>query len=222
MANDKEIGKAPRALIEKMYGKGVFYEEAINDCLPAAYEEAVAASKLSVVGQPEIDVVSVGDEGLVLKAKVYVKPDAKIEGYLGIEIEKKVAEVTEEAIAEEIDRVRERNSRMIDITDRAAKDGDSVNIDFEGFVDGVAFDGGKAEKFDLKLGSGQFIPGFEEQIVGHVIGDAFDVNVTFPAEYGAENLAGKAATFKVTLNGIKETELPALDDEFAKDVSEFD
>ena len=215
-------GKAPRALVERMYGKGVFYEEAINDCLPAAYEEAVTASKLAVVGQPEIDVVSADENGLVVKAKVYVKPDAKIEGYLGIEVEKKVAEVTDEDIAAEIDRVRERNSRMIDVTDRAAKDGDSVNIDFEGFVDGTPFEGGKAEKYDLKLGSSQFIPGFEEQIVGHAIGEEFDVNVTFPADYVAENLAGKDATFKVKLHGIKETELPALDDEFAKDVSEFD
>ncbi len=215
-------GKAPRALIEKMYGKGVFYSEAIDECLPAAYEEAVAASKLSVVGQPEIDVVSADENGLVVKAKVYVKPDAKIEDYLGIEVEKKVAEVTDEDIAAEIDRVRERNGRMIDVTDRAAKDGDSVNINFEGFVDGVAFDGGKAENYDLKLGSGSFIPGFEAQIEGKEIGAEFDVNVTFPTEYGAEELAGKAATFKVKLNGIKETELPALDDEFAKDVSEFD
>lgn len=214
-------GKAPRALIEKMYGKGVFYEDAINACIPNAYEDAAKEAKLDIVGQPEFDVVSVDDNGLVLKAVVYVKPDVKIENYLGIEVEKKVEEVTDADVEAEITRTRERNSRTIDVTDRAAKLEDSVNIDFDGSVDGVAFDGGKAEKFDLKLGSGQFIPGFEDQVVGHHIGDEFDVNVTFPADYHAENLAGKAAVFKVKLNGIKETELPAADDEFAKDVSEF-
>ena len=215
-------GKAPRALIEKMYGKGVFYEDAINACIPDAYEEAIKESKLDVVGQPDFDVVSADNNGLVLKAVVFVTPDVKIENYLGIEVEKKVAEVTDEDVEAEITRTRERNSRIIDVTDRAAKLEDSVNIDFDGSVDGVPFDGGKAEKFDLKLGSGQFIPGFEDQVVGHAIGDEFDVNVTFPADYHAENLAGKAAVFKVKLNGIKETELPAADDEFAKDVSEFD
>lgn len=215
-------GKAPRALIEKMYGKGVFYEDAINACIPDAYEDAIKESKLDVVGQPDFDVVSADNNGLVLKAVVFVKPDVKIENYLGIEVEKKVAEVTDEDVEAEITRTRERNSRIIDVTDRAAKLEDSVNIDFDGSVDGVPFDGGKAEKFDLKLGSGQFIPGFEDQVVGHAIGDEFDVNVTFPADYHAENLAGKAAVFKVKLNGIKETELPAADDEFAKDVSEFD
>ena len=215
-------GKAPRALIEKMYGKGVFYEDAINACIPDAYEEAIKESKLDVVGQPDFDVVSADNNGLVLKAVVFVKPDVKIENYLGIEVEKKVAEVTDEDVEAEITHARERNSRIIDVTDRAAKLEDSVNIDFDGSVDGVPFDGGKAEKFDLKLGSGQFIPGFEDQVVGHAIGDEFDVNVTFPADYHAENLAGKAAVFKVKLNGIKETELPAADDEFAKDVSEFD
>ena len=215
-------GKAPRALVEKMYGKGLFYEEAINACLPEAYEAAAKESKLDIVGQPQFDIVSVGDEGLVLKAVVYVKPDVKIENYLGIEVEKKVVEVTDEMVEEEVTRVRERNARTKDVTDRAAKMGDSVNINFDGSVDGVAFDGGKAENFDLKLGSGQFIPGFEEQVAEHNIGDEFDVNVTFPADYHAENLAGKAAVFACKLNGIKETELPEADDEFAKDVSEFD
>ena len=215
-------GKAPRTLVEKMYGKGLFYEEAINACLPEAYEAAAKESKLDIVGQPQFDIVSVGDEGLVLKAVVYVKPDVKIENYLGIEVEKKVVEVTDEMVEEEVTRVRERNARTKDVTDRAAKMGDSVNINFDGSVDGVAFDGGKAENFDLKLGSGQFIPGFEEQVAEHSIGDEFDVNVTFPADYHAENLAGKAAVFAVKLNGIKETELPEADDEFAKDVSEFD
>ncbi len=215
-------GKAPRAIIERMYGKGFFYEDAINACIPDAYEAAIKESKLDIVGQPEFDVDNLSDDGFTLKVKVFVKPEVKIEDYLGIEIEKKIADVTDEEIDAEIERVRERNSRTIEITDRAAKMGDSVNIDFDGSVDGVHFDGGKAEGFDLKLGSGQFIPGFEEQIVDHAIGDAFDVNVSFPAEYHAEELAGKPAVFAVKLNGIKETELPALDDEFAKDVSEFD
>ncbi len=215
-------GKAPRSIVEKMYGKGVFYEEAINACIPDAYEAAVKESKLDIVGQPTFDVDNISDDGFTLKAKVYVKPDVKIEDYLGVEVEKKVAEVTDEDVNADIERVRERNARIIEVTDRAAKMGDSVNINFDGSVDGVPFDGGKAESFDLKLGSGQFIPGFEEQVAEHAIGDEFDVNVTFPTEYHAEELAGKAAVFKVKLNGIKESELPALDDEFAKDVSEFD
>ncbi len=214
-------GNAPRALVEKMYGK-FYLEDAVNACIPEAYEGALAESKLEVVGQPEFDIVSVGDDGLVLKATVYVKPEVEITDYLGIEVEAQSTDVSDEDVVAEIDRARERNSRTVEVTDRAAQDSDSVNINFAGSVDGVAFDGGTAENFDLRLGSGSFIPGFEDQIVGHAIGDEFDVNVTFPADYHAENLAGKAAVFAVKLNGIKETELPALDDEFAKDVSEFD
>ena len=215
-------GKAPRSVIEKMYGKGVFYEEAINECIPEAFEVALKESKLDMVGRPEFDVVSIDDNGVLLTAKFYVKPDVKIEGYAGIEAAKEVKEVTEEDIENELLRVRERNSRTVDVTDRAAEMNDVVNIDFDGYVDDVAFDGGKSEGFDLTLGSGQFIPGFEEQIVGKNIGEEFDVNVTFPAEYHAENLAGKPAVFKTKLNAIKKVELPELDDEFAKDVSEFD
>ncbi len=215
-------GKAPRNIIEKMYGKGVFYEEAINECIPDAFEAALKESKLDMVGRPEFDVVSIDDEGVLLTAKLYVKPDVKIEGYAGIEAAKDVKEVTDEDIDAELLRVRERNSRTVDVTDRAAEMDDIANIDFDGYVDGVAFDGGKSEGFDLKLGSGQFIPGFEEQIVGKNAGEEFDVNVTFPAEYHAENLAGKPAVFKTKLNAIKKVELPELDDEFAKDVSEFD
>ena len=215
-------GKAPKSIIEKMYGKGVFYEEAVNACIPDAYEAAIKEAALDVVGQPEFDVASIGDEGLVLKIKVYTKPEVKIEGYLGLEAERTDREVTDADVEEEINRVRERNSRTVDVTDRAAAMGDTVNFDYEGSLDGVAFDGGKAEKYNLKLGSGQFIPGFEEQIVGKQIGEEFDVNVTFPEEYHAENLKGKAAVFKCKLHGIKMTELPELDDEFAKDVSEFD
>ncbi|MBE6717684.1 MAG: trigger factor [Ruminococcaceae bacterium] len=215
-------GKAPRSIIEKMYGKGVFYDDAINNLLPEAYSEAVKESNEIVVSQPEFEVVSIDDNGVVLKAKVYVKPEVEIEGYKGIEVEKTVRKATAEDINKEIEAARQRNSRMIDITDRAAQNGDNVIIDYEGFADGVAFEGGKGEKHDLKLGSGQFIPGFEDQIVGHNIGDAFDVNVKFPEEYHADSLAGKEAVFKVVLHEIKFNELPELNDEFAKDVSEFD
>ncbi|MBO5755601.1 MAG: trigger factor, partial [Clostridia bacterium] len=214
-------GKAPRAIVEKMYGKGVFYEDALNDCIPEAYEAAIKESKLDVVGRPEFDVESLENDAPVMKATVYTKPDVAIEGYLGIEVEKKVTPVTDEDVDAEITRVRERNARTIEVTDRAAQDGDTVTIDYEGKVDGVAFDGGKADGHDLKLGSGSFIPGFEDQIVGKQIGETFDVNVTFPEEYHAKDLAGKAAVFTVTLHAIKATELAELDDEFAKDVSEF-
>ena len=215
-------GKAPRAIIEKMYGKGVFYEDAINDCIPDAYEAAVAEAALAVVGRPEFDVESVDDNGLTLIAKVFVKPEVTVTDYKGIEAVRNEQAITDADVDAEIERVRERNARTVDITDRAAAIGDTVKIDFDGSVDGVAFDGGKAEGHELKLGSGQFIPGFEDQIVGHAIGDAFDVNVTFPEEYHEKSLAGKAAVFAVKLHAIQMSELPALDDEFAKDVSEFD
>ncbi len=215
-------GKAPRSVIEKMYGKGFFYEDAVNEVLPGAFDEALKESKLDMVGQPEFDIVSIDDNGLVMSAKVAVKPDAKIADYLGIEAEKKVAEVTDEEIEREINTVRERNSREIEVTDGAALMGDVCNIDYEGFVDGVAFEGGKGEDYPLKLGSGNFIPGFEEEIVGHKIGEDFDVNVTFPTEYHAKELAGKAAVFKTRILKIKHIQLPDLDDDFAKDVSEFD
>ncbi|MBE6547620.1 MAG: trigger factor [Ruminococcaceae bacterium] len=215
-------GKAPRAMIEKMYGSGVFYEDAINDLIPENYEAAVKEAGLEPVGQPEIDVVSIDENGLVLSAIVPVKPECKIDGYKGIEVEKDVVEVTDEEIDKEINIVRERNSREIEVTDAAAEMGNITKINFEGFVDGVAFEGGKGEDYSLKLGSGSFIPGFEEQVAGHVIGEEFDVNVTFPEDYHAENLAGKPAVFKVTINSIEKIELPELDDDFAKDVSEFD
>ena len=215
-------GKAPRSIIEKMYGKGVFYEDAINDLIPDAYTEALKESALDVVGQPEFDIVSIDDNGLVLSAKVYVKPEVAIKDYLGIEVEKEVLPVTDEEIDKEIETVRERNSREIEVTDRAAEMGDTTVIDFEGFCDGVAFEGGKGTDYALKLGSGSFIPGFEEQIVGKSIDEEFDVNVTFPAEYHAADLAGKAAIFKVKIHAITKVELPALDDDFAKDISEFD
>ena len=215
-------GKAPRAIIEKMYGKGVFYEDAINDLIPEVYTEAAKASGLDIVSQPEFDIESVDENGVVLLANVYVKPEVKIDGYKGVEAEKTIEETTDAEVRIEIDRVRERNSRMIDVTDRAAQIADTANIDYEGSVDGVPFDGGKAAGHDLILGSGQFIPGFEDQIVGHNIGEEFDVNVEFPAEYHAAELAGKPAVFKVKLNALKLKELPELDDEFARDVSDFD
>ncbi len=215
-------GKAPRSVIEKMYGKGFFYEDAVNEVLPDAFDAALKESKLDMVGQPEFDIVSIDENGLVMSAKVTVKPNVKIEGYLGIEAEKKVAEVTDEEVEREINTVRERNSREIEVTDEAAVMGDVCNINYEGFVDGVAFEGGKGEDYPLKLGSGNFIPGFEEEIVGHKIGEDFDVNVTFPTEYHAKELAGKAAVFKTQILKIKHIELPELDDDFAKDVSEFD
>ena len=215
-------GKAPKSIIEKMYGTGVFYEDAINDLIPTVYPSALEESKLDVVGQPEFDIVSIDENGLVLSAKVYVKPEVEIKDYAGIEVEKEAVAVTDEELDKEIETVRERNSREIEITDRAAEMGDTAVIDFEGFCDGVAFEGGKGTDYSLKLGSGSFIPGFEEQVAGKNIGEEFDVNVTFPEEYHAAELAGKAAVFKVTIHSITNVELPVLDDDFAKDVSEFD
>ncbi len=214
-------GKAPKHIIETYYGKGVFFEDAINACIPEAFEAAVKEAGLEVVGNPKFDLVS-NDGDIVLKAEGFVKPEVSIEGYKGIEVERKVEEVTDEAVEAEVTRARERNARSIDVTDRAAEMNDIANINYEGSVDGVPFDGGKGENHDLKLGSGAFIPGFEDQIVGKAIGEEFDVNVTFPEDYHAKELAGKAAVFKTKLNALKKEELPEADDEFAKDVSEFD
>ena len=215
-------GKAPRAMIEKMYGKGVFYEDALNALIPGVYEEALEASKLEVVSRPDFDVKSIDDNGVVLTAKVFVKPEITVTEYKGLKGDREKVEITDEAVDKEIDRVRERNSRIIEVSDRPAKTGDEVVLDFDGYVDGKQFDGGKAEKHNLKLGSGQFIPGFEDQVAGKSIGEDFDVNVTFPEDYQEKTLAGKAAVFKCKIHEIKETELPELNDEFVKDVSEFD
>ena len=214
-------GKAPRAIVEKMYGKGVFFEDAINELIPVAYPAALEEAAINPVSQPEFDVVSMEGD-IVLSAKVYVKPELEIKGYKRLKAVRKLAPVTEEEINNEIKLVQERNSRTVDVTDRAAENGDTAVIDYEGFCDGVAFEGGKGEDYALTLGSGTFIPGFEDQIVGHNVDDSFDVNVTFPEEYHAAELAGKAVVFKVTVHAITKTELPELDDEFAKDVSEFD
>ena len=214
-------GKAPKHIIEKLYGTTVFYDEALDNLLPEAYEAALASTKLDAVSRPELDVVSIDDKGVALKAAVWVKPAVEISEYKGLAVEKESAEVTDEEIMKDIDATRERNSRMLTVEGRAAQNGDEAVIDFEGFLDGVAFDGGKGEKYPLLLGSGNFIPGFEEQIVGKNAGEEFDIDVTFPEDYGAENLAGKAVVFKIKLHELKVKELPELDDEFVKDVSEF-
>ena len=216
-------GKAPRSVIERMYGKGIFWEDAANELLPDAYEAALNESGVKPVGRAEFDITNIDENGITFTATVPVKPVVEIEGYKGIEAAKVVDPATDVEIDNEIKIIRERNSRETEITaETPAENGDSTKIDFEGFVDGVAFEGGKGEDYNLKLGSGSFIPGFEEQIIGHKIGESFDVNVTFPEEYHAKELAGKAATFKVTLKAITHIELPELDDDFAKDVSEFD
>ena len=215
-------GKAPRSIIEKMYGKGVFYETAINDIIPGAWSDAVTESGIQPVSQPEFDIVSLDDNGLVLSAKVYVKPEVAIADYLGIAATRTVAPVEDAEVESEINTVRERNSRETEVLGRAAEMGDTAVIDYEGFCDGTAFEGGKGEDYALKLGSNTFIPGFEEQIVGKKIDEEFDVNVTFPTEYHSKDLAGKDAVFKCRLHALTRTELPELDDEFAKDVSEFD
>ena len=215
-------GKAPRAIIEKIYGEDVFYDDAMQDCYPEALDAACNEAGLKVVAVTGLEATQVSKEGFTFKATVVVEPEIEIKDYDGIEVEKLSTEVTEEMIDEEIDRVRERNSRMVTVEDRAAENGDTVVIDFEGFCDGEAFDGGKAEEYNLELGSGNFIPGFEEQIVGHNSGDEFTIDVKFPEEYQAENLKGKDAQFKIKLHEIKKKELPEVDDDFVKDVSEKD
>ena len=212
-------GKAPMHVIKTFYGKEVFFEDAINACIPEAFEAAITEAGYDIVGTPKFDLVSM-DGDIVLKALGFVKPEVTIENYKGIEVEKKVVTISEDEINAEIDKARDRNARFIQESEDAVKDGDTVTLDFEGFVDGVAFDGGKGENYELKIGSGSFIPGFETQIVGQKIGEGFDVNVTFPEDYSAKDLAGKAATFKCEVKSLKQ--LPELDDEFVKDVSEFD
>lgn len=214
-------GKAPRSVIEKMYGTGIFLEDAINELINANWEEIINATGKTIVSSPEFDIVSFEDE-VVMTATMSVKPEIEIDGYKGIEVEAVLTPVTEEEVDAEIETVRRRNARETEVTDRAAAMGDIAVIDYEGFVDGVAFDGGKDSGHKLTLGSGQFIPGFEEGVVGHNAGEEFDVNVTFPTEYHAEELAGKEAVFKVKLNSIIFEELPELDDDFAVEVSSFD
>jgi len=214
-------GKAPRSVIEKMYGTGIFLEDAINELINANWEEIINAPGKTIVSSPEFDIVSIEDE-VVMTAVMSVKPEIELADYAGIEVEAVLAPVTDEEVDGEIETVRRRNARETEVTDRAAAMGDIAVIDYEGFVDGVAFDGGKDRGHKLTLGSGQFIPGFEEGVVGHNAGEEFDVNVTFPTEYHAAELAGKEAVFKVKLNSIIFEELPELDDDFAVEVSSFD
>ena len=216
-------GKAPRQFVEKIYGKGMFYEEAVNALYPQALDAAIVESGYEYVEDKiDLDVISVGEEGLVFKAVVTVKPEVEIDGYKGIKAAKKAKRVTETDVKAELAKLQDRNSRMVTVEGRAAQKDDEVVFDFEGFTDGVAFEGGKSENFELVLGSGQFIPGFEDQIIGKNAGDEFDVNVTFPEEYHAAELAGKPAVFKCKMHEIKAKELPELNDDFAKDCSEFE
>ncbi|MBE7041789.1 MAG: trigger factor [Ruminococcaceae bacterium] len=216
-------GKAPRKLIERTYGEAIFYDDAIDFVFPAEYEAAIKELDLEPVDVPKLDVKEIGSgKDLVMAISVTVKPEVALGEYKGIKLEEIVHTVEDADVDRELSQKQERNSRLVTVEDRAVKEGDIANINFEGFVDDVAFPGGKGENYDLTIGSGQFIPGFEEQIVGKNTGDEFDVNVTFPEEYHAEDLKGKPAVFKVKVNSIQYKELPELDDEFAKDVSEFD
>ncbi len=216
-------GKVPRMMVEKMYGKEVFYEDAANDLIPDAYDKAVDECEEDIVSSPKIEVTQIeAGKPFIFTATVALKPEVKLGEYKGVKIEKIDREVTEEEVMAEINKERENNARNITVEDRPVKDGDMTVIDFEGFVDGVAFDGGKGENYPLTIGSGAFIPGFEEQLVGAEIGKEVEVKVTFPEEYQAEELQGKEAVFKCTVLEIKEKEIPELDDEFASEVSEFE
>jgi len=215
-------GKAPRAIIEKRYGEGVFYDDALDIAFPEAYEKAVEEAGITPVDNPfDFDIKEIGKNGVELICKVTVKPEVKIENYKGLSAVKSPTEVTDEEVEADLQKKLEQNARIIPVEGRAVQNGDIAVIDFEGFVDGEAFEGGKAEEYELEIGSGSFIPGFEDQIIGHSVDEEFDVNVNFPEDY-AETLAGKAATFKIKLHAIKAKELPVADDEFVKDVSEFD
>lgn len=216
-------GKVPRKMIEKMYGAGVFYEDAANTLIQENYAQAVEESGVDVVSRPTIEVVQIeAGKPFIFTAEVAVRPEVKLGKYKGVQVTKIDTTVSDEEVAAELEKERQKNSRTVTVTDRPIAEGDTAVIDFEGFVDGVAFEGGKGENYDLTIGSNTFIPGFEDQLVGAEIGKELDVNVTFPEEYGAKELAGKAAVFKCKVNGIKVKELPAVDDEFAQEVSEFD
>ena len=216
-------GKAPQNIVEKYYGKEIFYEDAFNDIAPEVYDNAIKENNIDAVSKPEIDVVTMEKgQDLVFTAVVATKPEVKIANYKGIEIEKVEYNVKDEDIENELKDMQDKNSRLVTVEDRPAQDGDTTKIDFEGFVDGVPFEGGKAENYELVLGSHSFIEGFEDQVAGMNVGEEKEINVTFPKEYFSKELAGKPAVFKVKLNELKKKELPELDDEFAKDVSEFD
>lgn len=216
-------GKAPRKMIEKMYGAGIFYEDAANELIPQAYSKAAEESGEDIVSQPQINVTQIEKgQPFIFTAEVALKPEVTLGAYKGLEVEKTELAVSEEEVDKEIDKEREKNARMLDVDDRAVENGDMIKLDFEGFVDGESFAGGKGEDYPLTIGSGSFIPGFEEQLVGAKIGEDVEVNVTFPENYQAEELKGKAAVFKCKVNAIQVKELPEVDDEFAQDVSEFD
>ena len=215
-------GKVPRNVVEKVYGEGVLYESIIEDTVDEEYLKAVKENNLEIVARPELDIKQIGSgKDFVYTITTYVKPEINVKQYKGLEIKKVEAKVAAADVNAEIEKVREKNAVVEEITNRALKSGDISNIDFEGFCDGVAFEGGKAEKFDLTIGSNQFIPGFEEQLIGMKIGEEREINVKFPEEYHSKDLAGKDSMFKVKLNSIKEKKLAKIDDEFAKDVSEF-
>jgi len=216
-------GKAPRKIVERYYGPEVLYEDAFNIVCPEAYEEAIKSNDIHPVDRPEIDIKQIGQgQNLVFTAKVTVKPEVELGQYKDIEVSKIEVNVTDEDVDNEIKRTAERNARIVDVDDRPVQEKDIAVIDFEGFIDGVPFEGGKAQNYELTIGSGTFIQGFEDQLIGKNKGEEVDVNVTFPEDYGNKDVAGKPALFKVKINGIKVKELPAIDDEFAKDVSEFD
>ena len=216
-------GKAPRHIVERYYGEGALYDDAINIVCGEAYEKAIEENNIQPVDRPEIDIKQIGSkQNLIFTAKVTVKPEVELGAYMGVEAEKVTATVTDEEVDAEFQKIVEKNSRLVTITDRPVQSGDTAIIDFEGFIDGVAFEGGKGTDYSLVIGSNTFIPGFEDQLIGKNAGEEIDVNVSFPEEYGKEELNGKPALFKVTIKEIKVKELPEVDDEFAKDISEFD
>ena len=216
-------GKVPRQMVEKMYGKEVFYEDAANELIPTAYEKAYDECEEEIVSSPKIAIVQLeAGKPFIFTAEVALKPEVTLGAYKGVKVDKVEVTVTEEEVDAEVEKERERNARSVSVTDRAVKDGAQTVIDFEGFKDGVAFEGGKGENYPLTIGSGQFIPGFEDQLIGKNIGEEVEVNVTFPENYQAEELAGQPAVFKVVVKEIKEKQLPEVDDDFAAEVSEFD
>lgn len=216
-------GKAPRNIVERYYGEQVLYDDAINIVCSEAYDNAVEENNLEPVDRPEIDIVQIGNkQNLIFTAKVTVKPEVELGAYMGVEVEKTQVVVTDEDVEKELEKVVEKNSRLISVTDRPVQSGDTAVIDFEGFIDSVPFEGGKGTDYNLVIGSGSFIPGFEDQLIDKNIGEEVDVNVNFPEEYGKEELNGKPALFKVVIKEIKVKELPTVDDDFAKDISEFD
>lgn len=215
-------GKAPMSLIEKYYGENVFFEEALNIICPEAYEAAIKEHGIIPVDTPELDIEQIGkDKNLIFTAKVTVKPEVKLGQYKGLDVEKEQVNITDEDVQKELEKIRDRNARLVTVEDRPVQQNDIVNIDFEGFIDGKPFDGGSAKGYTLVIGSNTFIPGFEEQLVGAALNQEVEVNVTFPEDYHNESLKGKQAVFKVRINEIKYKELPNLDDEFAQDISEF-